>query len=87
MRAHEDEMSECQKVSMSKGITYARTCPACGLGPCKLGYPNWYIPRPGTSLEMPRDLPKLDPSQTRPFSAQEEIEAIKIRLIALENRG
>lgn len=80
-------MSECQKVSMSKGVAYPRTCPACGMGPCKLGYPGWYVPRPHDPMKTPDELPKLDPSQTRPFNAQEEIAAIKARLDALESVG
>lgn len=78
-------MAECQKVSMSKGVGYPRTCPACGLtGGCKLGYPNWYVPRPGEAMKTPDELPKLDPSRTQVFNAQEEIAAIKLRLEALE---
>ena len=76
---------ECQKVSMSKGVAYPRTCPACGLGPCKLGWPGWYVPRPGEAMKMPDDLPKLDPSRTQAFNAQAEIAELRARVDALES--
>jgi hypothetical protein len=78
-------MAECQKVSMSKGMAYPRTCPACGLGGCKLGYPNWYVPRPGELMKTPDELPKLDPTRTQTFNAQAEIAEIKARLDVLES--
>jgi hypothetical protein len=78
-------MSECQKISMSKGVGYPRTCPACGLaGGCKLGYPNWYVPKPGEPMKMPEELPKLDPSHPAPFNAQTEIAELRARIEALE---